>query len=144
MPSTTKKGNIFESEVRGILEKMGWKVEGQHRKVGWILDRGKPYINGKPPLKMIMVGRDIFGCDVIAKKSGEKTLYIQVSVHSAKSNKIKQVMNEPWNFAHDTVQLWLRREGKREFEIYEAPTFVFLGTYNMAAQFIPNASLRSV
>lgn len=120
--SSYKKGNLYEKEVRGILEAEGWKVEGQHRKASYIPDKLKG--NG---LRMIMQGRDIFGTDLIAKKIGEKPLWIQVSTRTNKVTKIKQVMEHPWNFEHETLQLWLRSDGKREFEIFQAPEFGSVG-----------------
>lgn len=128
MTSAYQKGNIFEGEVKEILEAEGWIVEGQHRKISFIPDYKKPNpITHKPTLKMIMVGRDVFGCDIMAKKAGEKTLFVQVSTRENKSHKVKQVMITPWNYDHDTVQLWLRTDGKREYEIYQAPTFESIG-----------------
>ena len=128
MASAYKKGNIYENEVKKILEGDGWTVEGQHRKVSYIPDYKKLNpVTRKPTMRMIMMGRDVFGCDAIAKKVGEKTLFIQVSTRENKTHKIKQVMIHPWNFDHETVQLWLRTDGKREFEIFQAPTFESVG-----------------
>lgn len=113
--SATRKGNVLELEVKKILEKDGWSVFRQHRK--------PMFMHGK----MITVGADIFGVDIVAKKPTEKNLWVQVATRPNKSHKIKQVMIHPWNFAHDTVQLWLRTDGKREYEIFEAPDFGSVG-----------------
>lgn len=124
MPSNIKKGNLYENEVKRILEAEGYAVEGQHRKVKYIPDFKRPRAgNSKPALRMIMVGRDIFGCDLIAKKTDEKTLFVQVSTREHKSHKIRQVMAHPWCWDHDLVQLWLRVPGKRAYEVYTAPRF---------------------
>lgn len=109
----TQKGNLYEKEVKTILEGQGWMVEGQHRKVMWIRDK---YTGA---MKMIMAGRDIFGVDLIAKKLGEKTRWIQVSTLSQKSAKTKQVMVFPWTLEHESVELWLRLEGKRSFRVFK-------------------------
>jgi len=128
MSSAYKKGNIYEGEVKKILENEGWSVEGQHRKISYIPDyKNINPVTRKPSLRMIMQGRDVFGCDMIAKKSGEKNLFVQVSTRENKTHKIKQVMVHPWTYDHDTVQLWLRTEGKREYEIYQAPAFESVG-----------------
>jgi Holliday junction resolvase-like predicted endonuclease len=130
MTSSYAKGNIYESEVKKILESEGWIVEGQHRSARYLPDFAfkKKFPGQTPPLKLVMQGRDVFGSDIIAKKKSEKTLFIQVSTRENKSHKIKQVMAvDCWNFDHDTVQLWLRTEGKREFEIFQAPTFESVG-----------------
>src|SRR5579863_5898839 len=111
MKSTTK-GNQYEKECKTILESQGWMVEGQHRKVMWIRDK----YTGQ--MKMIMSGRDIYGCDLIAKKLGQKTRWIQVSTLSQKSAKQKQVLIFPWTLEHESVELWLRLEGKRAYRVF--------------------------
>jgi hypothetical protein len=109
---STQKGNLYEKEVKTILEAQGWMVEGQHRKVMWIRDK----YTGE--MKMIMSGRDIFGCDLIAKKQGERTRWIQVSTVTQKSSKQKQVLQFPWTLSHESVELWLRIDGKRAFRVF--------------------------
>lgn len=108
MTSSVKKGNQYEGEVKKYLERCGWVVEGQHRKVMFL-----------GPGRMIMAGRDIFGCDLIAKKKGEKTRWIQVSTVANKSSKLKQVVGGPWNFNIDSVELWLRYSGKKRYGVYK-------------------------
>lgn len=112
MMKSTQKGNQYEKEVKTILEGDGYLVEGQHRKVMWIRDK---YTGA---MKMIMAGRDIFGVDLIAKKLGERTRWIQVSTLSQKSAKQKQVLVFPWTLEHESVELWLRLEGKRSFRVF--------------------------
>jgi hypothetical protein len=112
MMKSTQKGNQYEKEVKTILEGNGWQVEGQHRKVMWIRDK----FTGA--MKMIMAGRDIFGVDLIAKKLGEKTRWIQVSTLTQKSAKQKQVLVFPWTLEHESVELWLRLDGKRSFRVF--------------------------
>lgn len=111
MKSTTK-GNLYEKEVKTILEAQEWMVEGQHRKVMWIRDK----YTGQ--MKMIMAGRDIYGCDLIAKKRGQKTRWIQVSTVTQKAAKQRQVLAFPWTLEHESVELWLRIEGKRAFRVF--------------------------
>lgn len=112
MMKSTQKGNQYEKEVRTILESQQWMVEGQHRKVMWIRDKNTGL------MKMIMAGRDIFGVDLIAKKKGERTRWIQVSTLTQKSAKQKQVMAFPWTLEHESVELWLRLDGKRSFRVF--------------------------
>lgn len=123
---STQKGNQYEKEVRDILEAQGWMVEGQHRKVMFIRDK----FTGL--MKMIMAGRDIYGCDLIAKKVGQKPKWIQVSTMPQKSAKERQVRAFPWNIDCEDLELWLRVHGKREFRRFVAvraasqdPTFEF-------------------
>lgn len=109
---STQKGNQYEKEVKDTLESQDWTVEGQHRKVMWLRDK---YTGA---MKMIMAGRDIYGCDLIAKKLGSKTKWIQVSTLSQKSAKQRQVLMFPWTLAHEEVELWLRIPGKKAFRVF--------------------------
>lgn len=113
MMKSTQKGNQYEREVRDILKAQGWHVEGQHRKVMWLRDKH----TGQ--MKMIMSGRDIYGCDLIAKKKGDKTRWIQVSTLGQKSAKQRQVLEFSWTLAYESVELWLRLEGKRSFRVFK-------------------------
>jgi hypothetical protein len=122
---STQKGNIYEKECKTILESQGWMVEGQHRKVMWIRD----FRTGQ--MKMIMAGRDIFGVDLIAKKLGQKTRWIQVSTLTQKSAKQKQVLVFPWTLEYESVELWLRLDGKRSFR-----TFVLTEDVDSARYFV--------
>lgn len=125
--TATQKGNQYEREVKEILQNQGWMVEGQHRKVMWLRDKKTG------AMKMIMAGRDIFGCDLIAKKHGHLTKYIQVSTVENKSKKEEQVRAYPINLEHENLELWLRIDGKRAFRRFIAvpaasqdPTFEFV------------------
>lgn len=127
MMKSTQKGNQYEREVKDILEAQLWTVEGQHRKVMWIRDK----FTGE--MKMIMAGRDIFGVDLIAKKIGEKTRWIQVSTLSQKSAKQRQVLVFPWTLAYESVELWLRIPMKKAFRVfsYNGSEFVELEMQTM-------------
>lgn len=124
--SSVKKGNQYEKEVRDILIADGWLAEGQHRQVMYIRD----FKTGQ--MRLLMKGRDIYGCDLIAKKRTQKTKWIQVSTVSQKSSKEKQVRQFTWNLDHEDLELWLRIDGKRAFRRFVAvkvasqdPTFEF-------------------
>ena len=107
MPKSTAVGNGFEIEVKKTLEKDGYSVFRQHRK--------PLFMKGK----MITIGADVFGCDLIARKQGQPTLWVQVSTVSQKSTKEKQVLEHPWNLIDEKVQLWLRVDGKKEFRVFD-------------------------
>lgn len=100
---TTEKGNQFEREVKAILERQEWKVFRQHRKPLFIKGR------------MITVGADIFGADIVAKKQGQKTRYIQVSTVENKSKKETQLLEHPITLEHEDIELWLRVDGKKAY-----------------------------
>lgn len=106
MSAATQKGNQFEREVKEILEAQGWKVFRQHRK--------PLFMKGK----MITIGADIFGADIVAKKTGEKTRYIQVSTVENKSKKEAQLREHPITLAYESIELWLRIDGKRAYRVF--------------------------
>jgi hypothetical protein len=109
--SAKSKGNQYEIEVKKILETDGWKVFRQHRK--------PIFIKGH----MVTMGADIFGCDIVAKKEGEIPRWIQVSTVTNKLDKIRQVMEHPWNWEHEKVEVWCRVERKKEFRVFVGPEF---------------------
>lgn len=100
------KGNGYEREAKLLLEAKGWSVFRCHRK--------PIFINGK----MLTMGADIFGCDIVAKKLGYKTRWIQVSTVENKSKKVKQVEEFCWTLDHEDVELWLRVKGKKAFRTF--------------------------
>jgi hypothetical protein len=106
MGSKNAKGNTHELEVKKYLEAKGWTVFRQHRKPLWI--------NGR----IITIGADIFGCDLIAKKKSELTRWIQVGADGAKSKKEDQLNEFPWDTTHETVEIWLRLKKRKAYRIY--------------------------
>lgn len=107
MTSSYAKGDQYEKEVKEYLEEQGWTVFRQHRKAMFLA-----------PGRVKMVGADFFGCDIVAKKYGEKTLWVQVSTLANKSSKIKQVSVHPWNPDVDDIQIWLRHDGKKKYSVF--------------------------
>jgi hypothetical protein len=106
MTKSTTKGNGYEIEVRKYLESEGWTVFRQHRK--------PMFINGR----MITVGADIFGCDMVAKLPANLTKWIQVSTVENKSAKEKQVCQFHWDPGHESLELWLRVKGKKVYRVF--------------------------
>lgn len=106
MSNSTAKGNQHELEVKHHLESEGWAVFRVHKKAMFIKGR------------MILVGADAFGSDLICKKKGEKTRWIQVGADGAKAKKEKQLLEHTWNLEHDCVEIWLRLEGKKTYRVY--------------------------
>ena len=104
--SAVSKGNQYELEAKKTLEFSGWKVFRQHRK--------PLFIKGK----MIAVGCDIFGCDLVAKMMGAKAAWIQVSTPENLSAKKVQVNEHPITLEHETYEIWSRLNGKKEFEVH--------------------------
>lgn len=104
--SAKSKGNEYEREVKKYLEATNFSVFRCHRK--------PIFIKGK----MLTMGADIFGCDIVAKKIGLKPKWIQVSTVENKSKKVAQVEVFPWNLAYEDVELWLRIPGKKAYRIF--------------------------
>lgn len=94
------KGNALELKAKKMLEAQGYMVFRQHRK--------PMFIHGR----MIMVGADVFGCDLIAKRAGEKTKWVSVSTIENKSNKIKELDKFPFSSVYDDVEIWLYKKRK--------------------------------
>jgi len=109
--SSYQKGNIYENEVKKILEAQGWNVFKQHRK--------PIYVNKR----VLMIGADIFGCDIVAKRYNAKTRWIQVSTEDNLHKKIKQVMEFPWNLEGESLEIWCKIKGKKAYNVHKAPTF---------------------
>lgn len=111
--SSYQKGNIYENEVKGILEAQGYTVFKQHRKPVYI-QRQK---------RMLMLGADIFGCDIVAKRTSEPTLWIQVSTEDNLHKKVKQVMEFPWYLEGERLEVWCKIRGKKAYRVHPAPEF---------------------
>lgn len=106
MANSKAKGNQHELEVKKYLEALGWIVFRQHRRPMWIQGR------------MVTVGADIFGCDLVAKKQGEKTRWIQVGAEGAKSKKEDQLNEFPWDPEKESTEIWLRVQNKKAYKVY--------------------------
>lgn len=111
----TNKGNATENQVKKILEQEGWTVFKQHRKMCGLIKTPKGFFPK-------MVGADFYGCDIIAKKVGKKTLWIQVCMIGDKSSKIPILNSFPWNYEHEDLQIWCKVP-RKGFRIFQAPNF---------------------
>ncbi|MEK6974947.1 MAG: hypothetical protein AABY18_01230 [Candidatus Thermoplasmatota archaeon] len=50
---------------------------------------------------------DTLGCiDIVAKKAGERTRWIQVHAGDNLAAKARKLAKVPWTLAHDSVELW--------------------------------------
>jgi hypothetical protein len=106
MSNSTAKGNQHEIEVKKHLETEGWSVFRVHKKALFIKGR------------MVLVGADAFGCDLICKKRGELPRWIQVGADGSKSKKEDQLLEHTWDTEHERVEIWLRVEGKKAYKVY--------------------------
>jgi hypothetical protein len=93
--NTSAKGTGIELAAIKVLEAEGYKV---HRCVRTGVKRGPFYFSQS---------NDVFGCiDLVAKKRGTRTRWIQVTAHSGIGQKKKDLDEVPWDPAHDSVEIW--------------------------------------
>lgn len=93
--NTSAKGTALELSAIKILEAEGYKV---HRCVRTGVKRGPFYYSQS---------NDVFGCiDLVAKKRGARTRWIQVTAHSGIGQKKKDLEEVPWDPQHDSVEIW--------------------------------------
>jgi Holliday junction resolvase-like predicted endonuclease len=108
----TRKGTRTERVAADLLERQGYVV---HRCVKTVVRKGPRWMT---------VGSDIFGnIDLIAKKKGERTRWIQVTSSSSIGRKRADLLVTPWEPAHDSVEIWRwispRRSGEPgRFQLY--------------------------
>lgn len=93
--NTSKKGAVIELSAIKVLEAQGYTV---HRCVRTGVKRGPMYISQS---------NDVFGCiDLVAKKKGERTRWIQVTAHSGIGQKKQDLSEVPWDTLFDSVEIW--------------------------------------
>lgn len=107
----SRKGQVVELKAIKILEAQGYRV---HRCVRTGAKRGPFWVSQS---------NDIYGCiDVIAKKKGERTRWIQVTADSGISRKSEEMLGIPWDLEFDVVEIWRWVGGhKRNHKITGAP-----------------------
>ncbi|MHB1260290.1 MAG: hypothetical protein ACYC2H_01100 [Thermoplasmatota archaeon] len=100
--SRAAKGTRVELRAKKILEGTGYVV---HR------TRRNP---AKRRGRWMSHGNDIYGCiDLIAKRHGERTRWIQCLSNGAIGAKRRKVARVPWDLTHDSVELWRWVDGKK-------------------------------
>jgi hypothetical protein len=92
---TSAKGAEVELLAIKLLEAAGYTV---HRCVRTGIKRGPIYISQS---------NDVFGCiDLVAKKKGERTRWLQVTAHSGVGKKRQEILEVPWDPLYDSVEIW--------------------------------------
>lgn len=100
--SNLSKGKSYEREVVKILEKQGWMIEKAINKTVW--NKGKVF----------SIAHDFFGMfDIIAKKAGHTTRWIQVSTWEMSSVKRNKLSSLNWTTDYDSVEIWARMRHQR-------------------------------
>ncbi len=93
--NTSSKGTAVELAAIKVLEAEGYKV---HRCVRTGVKRGPIYISQS---------NDVFGCiDLVAKRRGSRTRWIQVTADSGIGRKKKDLDEVPWDPVFDSVEIW--------------------------------------
>ena len=93
--NTSSKGTAIELSAIKVLEAEGYKV---HRCVRTGVKRGPFYYSQS---------NDVFGCiDLVAKKKGTRTRWIQVTAHSGIGKKKADLAEVPWDPVFDSVEIW--------------------------------------
>ncbi|MGB0651845.1 MAG: hypothetical protein ACPGQL_01475 [Thermoplasmatota archaeon] len=93
--NTSAKGTAIELSAIKLLEEQGYKV---HRCVRTGVKRGNRYF---------AQSNDVFGCiDLVAKKMGQRTLWIQVTADSGIGRKKNDLAEVPWDPLFDQVEIW--------------------------------------
>ena len=93
--NTSSKGTAIELAAIKVLEAEGYKV---HRCVRTGVKRGPIYISQS---------NDVFGCiDLVAKRRGTRTRWIQVTAHSGIGKKKADLHEVPWDPQFDSVEIW--------------------------------------
>lgn len=98
---TSNKGAVVERKAINYLKDLGYVI---HRAVRTGYKRGNMWFSQS---------NDVFGCiDIIAKKPGERTRWIQVTAHSGIGQKKADLDEIPWDPVYDSVEIWRWVGGK--------------------------------
>ncbi len=94
-PNTSSKGARVELLAIKHLEAQGYVV---HRCIRTGAKRGNLWISQS---------NDVYGCiDLIAKKRGERTRWIQVTADGGIGRKKDKIASVPWDPLFDSVEIW--------------------------------------
>ena len=93
--NTSSKGTRVELMAIKLLEAEGYRV---HRCVRTGQKRGPFYVSQS---------NDVFGCiDLVAKRLGQRTRWIQVTADSGIGRKRREMEEVPWDPQFDSVEIW--------------------------------------
>lgn len=110
MVNPSGKGTRIEAIARRCLERDGYVVRRTIRTPYEIRDGWRSNAN------------DILGCDLVAKRAGERTRWIQVTSGYHIGEKCQDLAKVPWTPAHDSVEIWRWVPGTkhpgRYFQVY--------------------------
>jgi len=113
MKSTRQKGNLFQDWVCAWLQEQGYDVRNQKtvaRRIG--------------PKRWTMLAADVFGCDLIAIKKGEKPLFIQATAHTNVQKRLDEILRHPWPLDHVVVQVWQKKHKEINIKYFNGKELV--------------------
>ena len=104
MENKRKAGLQFQAWIKKYLEDHNWEVENF---TPMTIKRIHP---GNNKVFWQRIRFDPFDIDLIAKKIGEPTLWIQATLDSSLGRKMEKLSSHPWHPEHDQVEVWAKRE----------------------------------
>lgn len=113
--SNIEKGNVNVKRAARIVEAWGFATHICVNTSRMIKPPSPKYPRGI----WISQSQDIFGCDIIGKKEGERDLWLQVTYAAEVSNRIKEIMKHPWSPQHDNVQVWGWNAKGKYYTVYK-------------------------
>ena len=97
-----KRGNDFQDWIAKRLIAEGWSVHNQKTVSKAIPMKGKViWVSGR---------NDILACDLVAVRPGNKTLFIQATLHSGVQKRVDEMSAVGWELGYQCIQLWQKRE----------------------------------
>jgi hypothetical protein len=96
-----RRGNDFQDWIKKWLTERGWSVHNQKT-----VSRPIP-IKGR--VVWVSCRNDILAMDLVAVKAGEKTLFIQATLHGGVEKRKIEAKDIHWDLDHQCVQLWQKR-----------------------------------
>jgi len=113
MKSTRQKGNQFQDWCAAWLQEQGYDVD--NRKTVAHRIRGGYWVS---------LAADIFGCDIIAIKTGEKPLFIQATMHGAVQKRLDELKKHPWPLEYVVVQVWQKKDKEINIKQFDGEKLV--------------------
>jgi hypothetical protein len=121
--NTRARGNEFQDRCAGYLTAQGYAVHNQKT-----VARALP-IKGK--IVWVSQRQDLFGAfDLVAVRAGEKPRFIQVTLDSGVSKRVKEVNGITWPLEFMTIELWQGRDrGEVTVSVFDGTEFREAGRY---------------
>lgn len=120
MKSTRQSGNQFQNWCAAWLEEQGYSVHNQKTVAKLIRTQ-------KHGLIWISQRNDIFGCDIIAMRWGDKPLFIQATLHSAVQKRLDELKKYSWPLDYVIVEVWQKKDKQVNIKRFDGEDLVEYG-----------------